>query len=470
MSNTLTQVVNVQFTLSNPQVSVTNFGTPLLMTCLAGSGYAGFVGLVNSYSSVAGLTAAGFNAGHPAVIAATEIFAQNPAPTNIMVGKRTALPTQIIDLVPVNTSQGFVYSFSIVSAATANPSALTTTPISYTVPGAATVTSIATAIEGLIVAAAPPGVTPSNPAGSVVLTSSIPGAFFNLTGLPLPQNLSIFDNTAETAPTTATDVGSVFAVDGGVSWYSVHHDHISAAQICGGSGLDAWVEANSKISLQNLSDTAALTLSASGDTGSTPSVTCSAAHILQAATAARTGILHSANQLLPYSAAAWCGEMLATTPGAANWAFKSIVGAIPDAIRQADYAVNAKAKNLNSYQTLGGRNVTLWGTTAAGWWDIEVGIDWLLATIQSACWSVTVANQKIPYTDTGMLSYKAAVNGVLATAVQNGLVAPGYTISVASVASVTSATRASRSSPPITFSCIFQGAVNAVNVIGTGSF
>ncbi len=33
MSNALSQVVNVTFLLSNPQVSTTNFGTPLLMVC-----------------------------------------------------------------------------------------------------------------------------------------------------------------------------------------------------------------------------------------------------------------------------------------------------------------------------------------------------------------------------------------------------------------------------------------------------
>jgi hypothetical protein len=83
---------------------------------------------------------------------------------------------------------------------------------------------------------------------------------------------------------------------------------------------------------------------------------------------------------------------------------------------------------------------------------------------------VTVANQKIAYTDSGMLSYKAAVMGVLAQAVQNGLVAPGFTVTVAPVASVSSATRATRSSPQIKFNCTFQGAINQVNVSGTGGF
>lgn len=461
MSNALSQVVNVTFLLSNPQVSTTNFGTPLLMVCKVPSG---FVGLVNSYASAAELESAGFNACHPAVLMAESIFAQNPSPSNIMVGARTFNPTQIIDLSPVNTNQGFVYSFSIVSSAAANPSTQTTTPITYTVPGSATTTTIATAIEGLIATAAPPGVTPTNPsAGLIVLTSATPGVFFDLIGLPLPQNMTVFDNTADAGSGTSTagDLDNVVAVNAD-AWYSVHYDHASSAQILGSGGIAKHVEALQKICVLNTSDTICVSQSPAADT-------TSVAHVLQAETIGRTSLLYSANALLPYSAGAWTGEMLSTTPGAANWAFKSIAGSLPDTLNSG-YAANAKAKNLNTYQTLGGRNVTLWGTTPSGWLDIEVGIDWLVATIQSACWSVTVANQKIAYTDSGMLSYKAAVMGVLAQAVQNGLVAPGFTVTVAPVASVSSATRATRSSPQIKFNCTFQGAVNQVNVSGTGGF
>jgi hypothetical protein len=105
--------------------------------------------------------------------------------------------------------------------------------------------------------------------------------------------------------------------------------------------------------------------------------------------------------------------MLPKPPGSATWAYKTLAGILPDAFTTTQETA-AKNKRLNTYITVGGVNVTIWGQTPdAGWTDIVVGRDWLFAGIQEANFRLFVTNDKIPMTNGGKESFRNATLGVL---------------------------------------------------------
>ncbi|RYF12814.1 MAG: DUF3383 family protein, partial [Deltaproteobacteria bacterium] len=158
--------------------------------------------------------------------------------------------------------------------------------------------------------------------------------------------------------------------------------------------------------------------------------------------------------------AAWVGDVLPTTPGAAAWSYKKLAGITADNLSSQQLNVlygspvaGIEGKNCNVYYPYAGTNITYPGVAASGQYiDITIGVDWLKARIQEAVFAALVGAQKVPYTDAGASQLVAAVQGVLQLAVANGLVDgkdADYPIKVTCppVASVSKQQRANRIAP-----------------------
>ncbi len=260
---------------------------------------------------------------------------------------------------------------------------------------------------------------------------------------------------ASADPGIAADLSAIETLDD-TSWYGIAFDHSPQTVI---EAVAVWVESRRKLAICNTSDSVCLD----------SVVTTDVASVLKAAAYARTELLFSAKEILSYSAAGWQGVMLPKDPGSATWAFKTIKGITADILTGGQKSA-AKAKNLNTYTTLGGKNVTQWGQDPdGGYTDIVIGSDWLFARMQEAIFAAFTAADKIPYTDSGADTIRNVINNVLRLGIKKGFLSadPAFTITIPAVADIDPAERAGRNLPDVEWSATLAGAIHTVDVSGT---
>jgi len=425
-------IVDLTITANTSTPSKPGFGVPLVLASLVP-----FSARTAEYSSPKEMVDAGFATSHPAYKAAGKIFSQSPRVKKIKIGRRALPPTQRFTLKCLSATEGDVYSLTFRD-----------TEITYTVPNAATTTTVATALELLLEAV---------DSGSEFTSSTDTITYVGLTAGEL-RNVKdvcehlVFTNTT-TDPGVATDLAAVYAAD--PDWYGLTSIAPSKAEAL---EIAEWCEANQKLCLLNSADSGVL----DGD------VTTDVASELKAAAYARTGLLWS-GELLSHSAAAWLGEGLPWPPGSSSWKFKTLAGITRDKLTSGKQAV-AKNKSANTYVTVEGVNITQEGWSASGeFLDVTHGLDWLRAEIKFRVFSKFVNERKTPYTDAGVDSVLAVIDGALKDAVRAGVLAaqPAPKSTAPKVAEIDPTVRATRLLPDITFSGNLAGAVHATSITGT---
>lgn len=446
----LDQIININISQNTTAVAQASFSIPLIVGPTA-NGWSDFV---HAYSSPAGMLTDGYTTSSPEYVYALEMFEQPLAPTQFLVGKRsTAVAQQSTLAVGTLVATGHDYSFTLNGVL-----------ISYT-SSSDTQQSILTALNAAITAA----FSPATPPTSGVVTGMGSGALLTLTSTEVGQAFTVSAIDPDlTYVITVPNVGIVTDLQNIIgennSWYGLVGCAFSDADIVEAA---AYIETLKKIYIA-ISSTSAITTSATTDVAS----------VLKSKSYKRTGLIYTAPSYVAEGKdAAWVGGQLPYTPGANNWAFKTLVGCTPDVLSQSVQAIligdpvaSVPGKNVNIYQTIGGVNITQMGTMAGGQYiDLTVGIDWLQSTIQTNVYSALVNSAKIPYTDKGTGILISAVNAAIQQGVTNGLIDGTQPIVVTAplVATVPLSQRANRVSPTISFSCTLAGAFNAIVVNGT---
>ncbi len=165
---------------------------------------------------------------------------------------------------------------------------------------------------------------------------------------------------------------------------------------------------------------------------------------------------------------AWLGGLLPKAPGSITWKFKQLVGVTPDVLTTT--AVNnIEAKNGNTYQTVGGVNITQQGIVASGEFiDIIRGIDWIQARIGENVFSVLVNADKIPYTDPGVGVIIGTIRSFLTGPAVDNNVLVENTISVFApkVADVSTSDKQNRLLPDVIFGATLAGAIHKTVITG----
>lgn len=426
----LNLVVQVVITKGTRTVPLVGFGVPLIV-----GPSNRFVDAVRQYAEPSDMIADGFLVSDPEYLAAVSLKAQTPKPPVFLVGKNTAAVSQISNVTITTVANTTLYTITINGVL-----------CSYTSDGSATAGEIQAGLVAAINGSSQASVvTAANGAGtSVDITSDVPGLGFSIT---------VTANLAFTTPTPnhsiVNDIITIQAVND--SWYGLIVTSHVASDV---TQIAAFIETQLKV--YGTSSNAA---------GIIASTTTDIAFILKAANYDRTWIMYSGVADTKFPEAAWFGRMLPTTPGSANWKFKGLAGITADNL-SSNAIANAQGKNANLYITIGA-DVAIDGVMASGEYiDVTIFIDWLQATMQANVMNVLLNNDKIPYTNKGIVGIENAVQQTLQQGEDNQGLAPGWTVSVPDANSVSQSDKANRVLNGVKFNAELAGAINKVNIDG----
>lgn len=383
---------------------------------------------------------------HPAYRAALKYFAQEPAPEQMAICKRGTF-TQLIHLIPVNTTEGFKYEFTVV-----DPTGVET-DISYTVLAGATVDTICDALAPLIDPVTDLTAASTPATATHVLLTTAAGKIVRLKNLPNPADLKIYDATV--AGTAAADVTTVLDSLFADQVYAFAWDRVGEAEAVAAA---APIEAVDKLQLIDTSDSECVDAGDTDDVGSQ----------LGALSYSNSSVFYLSNELGAYQSVALAGKFLPTDPGTENWAHKTLVGIEADELLTGQQTA-LEDKSINYYVEIGGLGWALWGHVADDdYLDIIRGIHWLKNEMAATVVTGFYQSQKIPYTDIGIAQLESLVRAVLerAKTPETGALLESYTITVPKASAVSQANKAARTLLGIEWSAVVQGAVNKVTIRG----
>lgn len=172
-----------------------------------------------------------------------------------------------------------------------------------------------------------------------------------------------------------------------------------------------------------------------------------------------------------------CAKILRYDPGSETWVFKALASVSPSKIKTATVKKFEEA-NLNYFNTVASRNITMLGKTASGEWiDLIRFRDWLQNDMQVRVVNLLVTNKKIPYTDGGIGLVQNQMIASLKAGQQAGGIAPteydedqneipGYVTKVPLAANLTAVQKASRKLKGVSFQARIAGAIHMVEING----
>jgi hypothetical protein len=315
--------------------------------------------------------------------------------------------------------------------------------------GSATALSIATALVSAINLGSEPVTATDDADGTVTLDADVAGTAFSF--LITGSNMS-YEKPFTAADTVANDLAAVVAADN--DWYALVLTSRTQADV---EAAALFIESQDKIFVTASSDSDIY------DSGSTTDI----AATLETAAYDRTAVIYSGTPAL-FPDAAWLGKQLPTDPGSSTWAFKTLSTITADTLTPTQ-STNIRNKNANTYEEIGGVNITRWGTMASGEYiDIIRGIDWLKARMVERIYSRFVNLPKIPFTDAGIATVEGEIKAQLEAGIDAGLLAasPAYSVTVPLASAVSSADKANRLLPDISFEATLAGAVHTTTISG----
>ncbi len=140
MTAELSSIVSVSITSDSKTVSRQGFGTPLVL-----SYHARFVDAYRAYSSLSEMVEDGFAVYDEAYLMAAAIFAQDPCPEQVIVGRLTSAPAYTSRVQMLSATEGHTISLKY-----REPQSGTAVSVSRTVPAASSLGAEATAVAALV--------------------------------------------------------------------------------------------------------------------------------------------------------------------------------------------------------------------------------------------------------------------------------------------------------------------------------
>ena len=432
--------VSVSITADTAAPTQAGFGTPLY---LAQDVPAGFLDYVREYGDITELSDAGFSATGKTYSAVAVLFAQNPRPEKVKIGRRATKDTETFDLTPTAKGEGYIHKVTIDS-----------TEFSYTELSGDAVSDITLGLTTVINAGSV-AVTATDNTTKVTVAVDVAGTSFAFEDWS--DSIVLTDVTAD--PGIATDLAAILSED--ADFYGVFADSSAEAVQ---AAIASWCATNNKLAAFRSADDNFYDAGSSADIAST----------LKTAANSHAGAWYAGKDTWNFVDAGILGKMLPKTPGTATWAYKTLQNV--DAVTITGGKKTAiEDKYGNWYSPVAGLNKTWEGKVGSNeYYDTTRGIDYTKARMQEEVFAAVSATDKLPYAELGVDVIRAAVTAVLQrltispTNPQNFLSNdPEPTVTTLPVADQATADKASRILRGVKFSAELAGALHKVVLSGT---
>jgi hypothetical protein len=470
----LDQIINITISRRTTQPSRAGFGTPLIAAYFPVDI---FNERVRAFGSLSAMEDVGFVATDPAYKQAAAIFAQNPSPATVKVGRRATAPQQVLHVVPGAVTEGDAHNLSITGYADAAFASRGADGNYNTDTQLLTVTAGNDAedlVDAWIATLAVTGdytLTKGNPGGGsasyLIITAdntTMDGLLFGVkyTVNGVPQGVD--DVTAGSAGTgLTTDLGAIYDED--PDWYGLCLDSNSQTEI---EAAAEWVSSNKKILVAQTQDLDVANVSVALDT-------TSVAYTLKSNSYTQTMLFwHTDN--LDYVSGAMLGRALSTTPGSITWAHKQLTGVTAQqltdnqlGILQASVSSPSGGKDVNTVTSINSISVTRYGSSMQGeFMDVQRYADYLEARLSEDTYAALVNNDKIPLTDAGINVLKGIWLARLNEGVTIGALLddPEPTVEVPLASALSQEDRANRHLTGCKFRAQLAGAVHFLTLTG----
>lgn len=450
----LSDVVSSSITRETQTISRVGYGTPLLCAY-----HTKYLDRVREYAQLSEMVSDGFSSTDQAYKMAAEVFAQNPRPKTVKIGRRAGAPAQTFRITPLNTTVGYVYSFDFIS-----PAGVSTT-VTYTNDASPTIAEAVSGLQAAIDALAGITAVTGGPNLYVDVTVTAAGDLWQIANAPDRLDCEILNTTANPVTTIQTDLAAILLAD--PDWYGLAIDSQSPAEIAAAA---AWTESNKKLFGYETGD------SDCADGASTTDI----AYTLQALDYARTfGIFIKGRSGAYYAGAAALGRMLPTIPGSATWKFKTLPGTSTDAYTATERSALV-TKSINVYDTNAGVSYFAEGVTASGEFiDVTHGTDALNSDIQERVFGTLVRRDKVDFEPAGVEVIASDVRAALLNAQKNRFIAqdrapstpaaepvPGFYVTVPEFGDISDNDKAARTLSSIAWEAKLSGAIHTVSISG----
>lgn len=441
----LSDVVRVTITRETTTPSRTGFGLSLVM-----SYHTVFAARSREYTDVADMITDGFAATDPAVRAVTSIFAQNPRPTKVIVGREENTQKKKIKVTPSTTNIKASYDYIVyVNGLEAK----------FTSDATPTVAEICTGLKTQIDALAQ-AVTVTDNTTDIDIEADVAGVEFRFEVAErqiLLQKNTTPDGTPNGIVDDITKVRDT-GLGGNDDWYAIHLCHNGEAVILAAA---AHIETLIRTLITSSADDEIYDVAITNDVASD----------LQTAGYVRTMLMYHPKSSIQYPGAAWAGKCLPKDPGSITWNLKTLTGVDYTVLTSGEITA-LKGKDCNYYTRISGVNVTQTGITPGNeWFDVIRGIDWTQVRMQENIFGRLAGSDKVPFTDKGIGVVENEVKGVLQEGVTNELYTddPAPTTEVPLAKDVSSTDKGNRLLPDVKFRATLAGAIHEVDVVGTVS-
>lgn len=431
-------IVDVQIDIDTATVSRVGFGTPAILTY-----HTVFPEAARLYGSLAEMVTDGFATTSREYKMVAAIFAQNPKPGSVVVGRRDNAPLRTITLTPK----------APVLASTAYDVVINGETMAFTSDATPTVPEITAGITAAIDGGAQDVNATDGTSDIEVSSADAPGGSATA-GVPFeitydPTLWTINDDTAD--PGIAADLAAMRLVND--DWYGLACDALGAAEI---TALATAIEAAPKIYFADCQDSD-IVESGSADVAST----------LKASSLARTAVNYHPDSDPSFSAA-WLGGQLPSDPGSITWMFKTLTTVSTYSLTTSQRN-EALGKSANTYETIAGVNMTSNGTVASGQFiDVTRFVDWLAARLKENILAVKANVPKVPLTDLGIQLVVNEVHGTLRTGASRGGLdgTQPFNVTYPRASEISATDKANRLLPDVEFSATLAGAVHKTQIRG----
>lgn len=440
MSAPLSSIITVSIAASTANPTRQGFNTPLIASATAA-----WTERSRSYTTITGV-GVDFATTTPEYKAAAKMFAQNPAPAKVKIGRcNGAKPTQRWAITPIAINL-HKYAMQINGL-----------DVSYTSDGTATLTEIIgglkTAIDLLGLA-----ITVSDQTTFMRIVANVAGVWFSvgttIDGSPRNDpNIGVAEDHAD--PGMAAELDLLFAADS--DWYGLITTFNSKALV---DAVGAWCETNKRVYVAQTQDSACINTALSGTDDVMESTKGNAL--------TRTEVAYSQDNA-DFLDAAWMGDRLPDIPGSNTW-----WGAQLASVNFGNYTdtqrSNILAKNGNYYEDVAAVGITSYGKVASGAFiDFIIYIDYLRARLSERIFTVLAQSRKTPYDDVGISLIGAQITAQLQEDADRGAILKGtwrVTLPKSSDIPAGGADRLARTLNGITFYAEYDDSIQIVAITG----